>query len=103
MLPGVYQRPPATVNQSHWSGRPVSPAHVRQMVRRYAGKAGMEKAVHPHTLRHTAATTWLRQGFNLREVRKPLGHSSPATKEVHTHVFHQDLQSKQEGLAPLAL
>ncbi len=85
------------------AGRPVSPVYVRQMVRRYAERAAIEKRVTPHTLRHTAATTWLRQGFNLREVQKLLGHASPATTEVYTHVFDEDLQRKQEGLAPLAL
>jgi len=34
---------------------------------------------------------------------KLLGHSSPATTEVYTHVFDEDLQRKQEGLEPLAL
>jgi site-specific recombinase XerD len=85
------------------AGKRVSPVYVRQMVKRYGERAGLEKDVHPHTLRHTAATTWLRQGFNLREVQKLLGHSSPATTEVYTHVFDEDLQRKQEGLAPLAL
>ena len=85
------------------AGRPVSAVYVRQMVRRYGERAGLEKAVHPHTLRHTAATTWLRQGFNLREVQKLLGHSSPATTELYTHVFDEDLTRKQGELRPLAL
>lgn len=85
------------------AGKPVSSVYVRQMVKRYGERAGLEKDVHPHTLRHTAATTWLRQGFNLREVQKLLGHSSPATTEVYTHVFDEDLVRKQEGLVPLAL
>jgi site-specific recombinase XerD len=84
-------------------GRPLAPVYVRQMVARYGRRAGLEKAVHPHTLRHTAATTWLRQGFNLREVQKLLGHSSPATTEIYTHVFDEDLQRKQSALPPLAL
>jgi integrase/recombinase XerC len=84
-------------------GKALSPRYVSSMVRRYAERAGIEKRVTPHTLRHTAATTWLRQGFNLREVQKLLGHSSPATTEVYTHVFDEDLQRKQEKLAPLAL
>jgi site-specific recombinase XerD len=92
-----------TVDARTRAGKALSPVYVRQMVRRYGQRAGLEKAVHPHTLRHTAATTWLRQGFNLREVQKLLGHSSPATTEVYTHVFDEDLQRKQEGLEPLAL
>ncbi|NIQ80548.1 MAG: tyrosine-type recombinase/integrase [Anaerolineae bacterium] len=77
--------------------------YLWQMVKRYAERAGLEKDVRPHTLRHSAATTWLRQGFNLREVQKLLGHSSPATTEVYTHVFDEDLQRKQSALTPLAL
>jgi integrase/recombinase XerD len=92
-----------TVDARTRAGKALSPVYVRQMVRRYGQRARLEKAVHPHTLRHTAATTWLRQGFNLREVQKLLGHSSPATTEVYTHVFDEDLQRKQEGLAPLVL
>jgi len=84
-------------------GRPVSSVYVRQMVARYARRAGIEKRVSPHTLRHSGATTWLRQGFNLREVQKLLGHSSPATTEVYTHVFDEDLQRKQAALTPLAI
>jgi site-specific recombinase XerD len=85
------------------AGTPVSTVYVRQMVKRYVTRAGLQKDVHPHTLRHTAATTWLRAGFNLREVQKLLGHSSPATTEVYTHVFDEDLQRKQQTLAPLPL
>ena len=37
------------------SGRPLDPRYVRRMVARYAGKARIDEAVHPHLLRHTAA------------------------------------------------
>jgi integrase/recombinase XerC len=84
-------------------GRPVSPVYLRQVIDRYATRAGIEKRVTPHTLRHTAATTWLRAGFNLREVQKLLGHASPATTEIYTHVFDEDLQRKQAALPPLDL
>ncbi len=84
-------------------GRPVSVVYLRQAVTRYAKRAGIEKDVHPHTLRHTAATTWLRAGFNLREVQKLLGHSSPITTEIYTHVFDEDLARKQAALPPLEL
>ncbi len=84
-------------------GRPVSDTYVRSMVRRYTKRTGIEKRVTPHTLRHTAATNWLRQGFNLREVQKLLGHSSSMTTDIYTHVFDEDLQRKQEGLVPLVL
>jgi integrase/recombinase XerD len=85
-------------------GRPLSRQYVTQMVKNYARRAGLNPAlVSSHVLRHTAATTWLRAGFNLREVQQLLGHSSPATTEVYTHVFSADLQRKQQALSPLAL
>ena len=84
-------------------GKPVSDRYIRQMVARLAQRAGIEKQVHPHTLRHTAATVWLRQGLNLREVQTLLGHSSSVTTEVYTHVFDQDLQRKMAALPPLIL
>jgi site-specific recombinase XerD len=62
----------------------------------------LEKDVHPHALRRTAATTWRRQGLNLREVQKRLYHSATATTDVYTHMFDEDLQRKQERLEPLA-
>jgi len=45
------------------TGKPVSPANVRQIIRRYADRANVpaEKA-HPHALRHTYATKFLRDG-----------------------------------------
>ena len=92
-----------TVDATTQAGKPVASAYIRQLVSRYTERAGLEKEVHPHTLRHTAATTWLRRGFNLREVQKLLGHSSPATTEIYTHVFDEDLTRKQNDLAPLAL
>jgi len=82
-------------------GQPLSACYTRQMVARYAQKAGIEKRVHPHTLRHTAATTWLRQGFNTREVQELLGHASLVTTQVYTHVFPEELRAKMQGLTPV--
>ena len=79
------------------------PVYVRRMVKRYAERAGLQKEATPHTLRLSAATIWVREGFNLREVQKVPGHSSPATTEVYTHVFGEGLQRKRQGLRPLAL
>ena len=84
-------------------GSPISQQYVRTMVARYARRAGLSKLVHPHTLRHTAATQWLRAGFDLRQVQQLLGHASPVTTQVYTHVFDEDLQRRQAALAPLPL
>jgi len=72
-------------------GNALNPRYLQQMVARLAKRAGIEKRVTPHTLRHTAATLLLKSGRNLREVQEFLGHSNVSTTQVYTHVLAEDL------------
>lgn len=73
-------------------GRPVSSRYVQEMVKRLAEKAGIEKDVHPHTLRHSFATDIFRQTTNIRLTQKALGHSSLATTQLYTHIVDEELE-----------
>lgn len=71
--------------------------HVRRIVQGWADLAGISKSVHPHTLRHTFATSLLARTGNLRLVQKALDHESPTTTAIYTHVVDTELQAAVEG------
>lgn len=66
--------------------RRIDPSSVQRLVRNLSLEAGIEKHVTPHVLRHTFATTILRNGGDIRFIQKLLGHSSVATTEIYTHI-----------------
>ena len=60
-------------------GGPVSTIYIRQALKRLAAKAGIEKAIRPHGLRHSFAAELCREGVPLNVISLALGHSSSAT------------------------
>lgn len=63
------------------SGEPVESAYVRALLPRLARKAGIEKRVHAHGLRHTHAFELVNEGKPLNIISGQLGHSALATTE----------------------
>ena len=64
-------------------GRPMDQSYVRHMLPRLARKAGVERRVHAHGLRHAFAVDLVRSGAPLYVVRDALGHTSIATTQVY--------------------
>ncbi len=79
---------------------PVSPVTVERMVRSAARRAGIERHVTPHTLRHTLATTLLSHGCDIRYIQKLLGHASVATTQIYTHVDTNALREAYRRAKP---
>jgi site-specific recombinase XerD len=64
-------------------GRPMDQSYVRHLLPRLARKAGVERRVHAHALRHAFAVDLARSGAPIFVVRDALGHSSVATTQVY--------------------
>jgi len=82
-------------------GKRLQPAILGLIVRRAAERAGVEKRVTAHTLRHTAAT-WLRQQTgDARLVAAYLGHADLSTVSRYAHVAEQELHEAAAAIAAI--
>ncbi|MEK7872582.1 MAG: tyrosine-type recombinase/integrase, partial [Chloroflexota bacterium] len=75
---------------------------VQAVVKRYAAQAGLDPRVHTHTLRHSFATHLLDGGADLRVVQDLLGHASPSTTQIYTHVSQEEQRKKYLKAHPRA-
>jgi integrase/recombinase XerC len=89
-------------------GSRLSRRSMEKLVERYGIQAQTTLGVHPHTLRHTFATHMLEGGADLRVIQELLGHSSPSTTQIYTHVTKQEALSAyltnhpRSGLPPVS-
>ncbi len=81
---------------NRFGGR-LSQRSIQEKVRRYSASSSLPSGVHTHTLRHSYATHMLEGGADLRVVQDLMGHASPATTQIYTHVTNA--QAKEVYLA----
>jgi integrase len=75
-------------------GEPLRYPNAKEMFDRLARRTGL--VVRPHLLRHTAATTWLRQGTPRDTVQALLGHVSPTSMQSYFHPNEADKRAAVE-------
>lgn len=73
-------------------GKALTRETLSEVVTRWARKAGLQKAVTPHVLRHCCATHMLKRGAELRYLQAMLGHASVNTTERYTQIEVSDLR-----------
>jgi len=83
-------------------GGALSRVAVWTLVKESARRAGIERKVSPHTLRHTFATHLLEGGADLAAVQELLGHADISTTQIYTHVLEERLKRIVFDHHPLA-
>ena len=72
---------------------PITRTALQRAFRCALRQSGVRKAAHVHTLRHSQATHLLEAGVNLRVIQSILGHATPTTTALYTHLTEQVRQS----------
>lgn len=75
------------------NNKPLTARYVQKMIKKYGEKAGIEKKITPHILRHSFATHLLKNGVDIRVIQQLLGHSSLSTTQIYTSVDMETIKT----------
>ena len=75
---------------------------IYRIVNKTAMEVGLKESIHPHTLRHSAATHMLEAGCDLRSLQEFLGHSSVSTTQIYTKLTKEFLSEVFQESHPRA-
>ncbi|MCX9073554.1 MAG: tyrosine-type recombinase/integrase [Candidatus Methanoperedens sp.] len=79
-------------------GEKMSPRGIQHAIKVSAERAGIEKNIHVHTLRHSFATHLLENGVDIRKIQKLLGHSNLQTTQIYTQVSTEEIKKIKSPL-----
>jgi site-specific recombinase XerD len=97
----IFPAPSRGNNKAAIANRPMPYCSVQDAFRLARREVGINKRASVHTLRHSYATHLLEAGVNLRQIQENLGHNSPATTAVYTHLTEQAFQQTKDVINKL--
>src|ERR1700675_1104777 len=103
---GLQRKPSAWLfpgNRWHTGDTPITTKVVWDACKKAAQQAGLQKDVHPHTLRHCFATHLLEAGADLRTIQMLLGHRDLEETTIYLHLSERHLSATASPLDSLEL
>ncbi len=79
-------------------GRPLTPEAVRQVIKKALRRAGLDKPVTPHMLRHSFATHLLETGTDIRTIQVLMGHRTIRTTQIYVQVSRRMVARTQSPM-----
>ena len=100
--PGMIADPSESALFVNVSGGRMSRQGFWKILKHYQAKAGIEKEITPHTLRHSFAVHLLENGADLGSLQELMGHSDISSTQMYTHMINQKLKNVYSKCHPKA-
>ncbi len=84
------------------NGGRLKDRYIREMIKRLAFKAGINKDVHPYVLRYTFAVDFMKETGNIERLQGALGHRDPGATKAYLKFFFEDYHEPITDDAPIS-